>query len=179
MLEQKNTALLVVDVQQRLWAAMHEKDELERNVVRMVKGSQILGVPVLWTEQNPKGLGPTLPQVAELLNESEPVTKLSFSCCGEPLFLAKLQSLDRKQILVTGIEAHVCVYQTVADLLQMDYEVQVIADAVASRTPQNRDIGLERCRELGAIITSTETVLFELLRKAEGDAFKQMLNVVK
>jgi nicotinamidase-related amidase len=179
MLDSENTTLVVVDVQEKLWAAMYEKELLRDNTVRIVQGAKILGVPIVWTEQNPKGLGPTLPEVAQLLTESSPVTKLSFSCCGEKDFMAKLDELNRKQILITGMETHVCVYQTIADLRNMGYEVQVVADAVSSRTPENRAIGLERAKEAGASITSTETALFELLKVAEGDRFKQMLKVVK
>lgn len=179
MLDVQNTILVVVDVQEKLWAAMYEKESLRDNTVRIVTGAKILEVPIVWTEQNPKGLGPTLPEVSELLTDSGPVTKLSFSCCGEPEFMKQLEALNRKQILITGMESHVCVYQTVADLVTRGYEVQVVSDAVSSRTPENRAIGMERSKASGASVTSTETALFELLKAAEGDKFKQMLKVVK
>jgi nicotinamidase-related amidase len=179
MLTKQDSFLVVVDVQEKLARAMHDKDALIQNVVKMVQGATILGLPILWTEQNPNGLGPTVPEVKEQLHEVEPVTKLSFSCCGEERFTEKLAALDRKQALVLGIESHVCVYQTVVDLLASGYEVQVIADAVSSRTPANMAIGLERCKIAGASITSTETALFEILQKAEGIEFKQMLKVIK
>jgi nicotinamidase-related amidase len=179
MLNLDNTVLVVVDVQEKLSRAMHEKEALLESTVKAVAGAKILELPVIRTEQNPNGLGPTVPQVAELLSDSPAVTKLSFSCCGEPHFMERLAALNRKQVLVLGIESHVCVYQTVADLLKAGYEVQVLADAVSSRTPENKAIGLERCKEFGASITSAETALFELLKKAEGDKFKQMLKVVK
>jgi len=179
MLTVEDTVLLLVDVQEKLARAMYEKEALAENTVKLVKGARILGLPILWTEQNPKGLGSTLPEVRELLADQEPVTKLSFSCCGEPRFMDQLQPLKRRQALIAGIESHVCVYQTVMDLVKMGYEVQVVADAVSSRTLENKALGLERCKELGASLTSTETALFELLRVAEGDQFKQMLKVVK
>jgi nicotinamidase-related amidase len=179
MLIPENTVLVVVDVQEKLARVMHEKDALIETTVKVVAGAKILDLPVIRTEQNPKGLGETVPEVAELLSAVPPVTKLSFSCCGEPNFMERLSAVNRKQALILGIESHVCVYQTVADLLQEGYEVQVIADAVSSRTPENKAIGLERCKELGASITSAETALFELLKKAEGDKFKQMLKIVK
>ncbi len=179
MLTKENAFLVVVDVQEKLARAMHDKDAMIQNTVKMVQGARILGLPILWTEQNPNGLGPTVPEVKELLTDVGPVTKLSFSCCGEERFKEKLEALNRKQALVLGIESHVCVYQTVVDLLNHGYEVQVIADAVSSRTPANMAIGLERCKLAGASITSTETALFEILQKAEGDQFKQMLKVVK
>ncbi len=179
MLSVENTALIAIDYQEKLVRAMHDKEALIQNASRLMAGARILGLPILWTEQNPQGLGPTVPEVAEHLSDLEPITKLSFSSCGEPRFMEPLENLHRKQFLVGGIECHVCVYQTVADLIHMGYEVQVLADAVSSRTAGNRAIGLDRCREMGAGITSVETVLFELLKVAEGDRFKQMLKVVK
>jgi nicotinamidase-related amidase len=179
MLGVEDSFLVLIDVQEKLAAAMHERESLIDNNTRLVKGIQVLGVPILWTEQNPKGLGPTVVQVRDLLVDITPLTKLSFSCCGEETFLSSLKDLRRKQAIVCGIECHVCVYQTVAGLISMGYEVQVVADAVSSRTFMNKEIGLSKCKELGASITSVETVLFELLKKAEGDWFRQMLRVVK
>ncbi len=179
MLKPENTILVLVDVQEKLSRAMHEKEALVDNTVRMVQGAKILDVPIVWTEQNPKGLGPTLPEVREFLAGSEPVTKLSFSCCGEPRFMDAIRKLGRTQIVVAGIESHVCVYQTVSDLVKLGYEVQVLTDCVSSRTPANRALGLERCKESGASMTSVETALFEMLGAAEGDRFKRMLKVVK
>ena len=179
MLTKDSAFLVVVDVQEKLARAMHDKDSLIQSTVKMVQGAKILGLPILWTEQNPNGLGPTVPEVKELLTDLGPVTKLSFSCYGEERFKEKIDGLNRKQALVLGIESHVCVYQTVVDLIRHGYEVQVIADAVSSRTAANAAIGLDRCRLAGASITSTETALFEILQKAEGDQFKQMLKVVK
>ena len=179
MLKPENTILVLVDVQEKLSKAMHEKNALLENTVKMVQGAKVLDLPIVWTEQNPKGLGETVPEVRELLVGTEPVTKLSFSCCGEPRFMEEIRKLDRKQIVVGGIETHVCVYQTVADLVSLGYEVHVLTDCVSSRTPANRAAGLERCKESGASMTSVETVLFELLGSAEGDRFKSMLKVVK
>jgi nicotinamidase-related amidase len=179
MLNPDRSVLVVIDVQEKLSAVMHEQDALIENAVKAVAGAKILGLPIIRTEQNPKGLGETIPKIAELLSDVPSVTKLSFSCCGEPNFMNQLAALNRRQVLVLGIESHVCVYQTVADLLEEGYETQVIADAISSRTLENKTIGLERCKELGASITSAETALFELLKKAEGDKFKQMLKIVK
>jgi len=179
VLTPENTILVMIDFQEKLTRAMLDKEALVENAVKMVSGAKILGVPIIRTEQNPNGLGRTVPELEELLVDVEPVTKLSFSCCGEPKFMEALQKSERKQILIGGIESHVCVYQTVLDLAASGYEVQVLADVVSSRTAENRNIGLERCREAGASTTSVETALFEMLRAAEGDKFKQMLKVVK
>jgi len=179
VLTPENTILVMIDVQEKLARAMLDKEVLVQNAVKMVSGAKILGVPIIRTEQNPSGLGRTVPELEELLRDVEPISKLSFSCCGEPRFMNELQGSERRQILVGGIESHVCVYQTVVDLAALNYEIQVLADVVSSRTAENRNIGLDRCREAGASMTSVETVLFEMLRAAEGEKFKQMLRVVK
>ncbi len=170
---------MLIDVQEKLTAAMCDAADLVDNVIRLVKGLQALDAPILYTEQNPHGLGPTIPALREVLGDSNPVTKLSFSCCGEEAFLRQLRRLERRQALVCGIECHVCVYQTVADLAAMGYEVQVPSDCVSSRTLYNKEVGLQRCRDVGASITSVETALFELLGRAEGAAFKKILALVR
>ena len=179
MITTEDTALVLVDVQGKLAQVMNNRESLFENLKRLVQGVQILGVPVLWAEQNPDGLGPTLPEIAELLPNQKPVSKLSFSCCGNKQFMKDLKASGRKNMLVVGIETHVCVYQTVADLIDLQYDVQVVADAVASRTPENKQIGLEKCKAAGAGLTSTETVLFELLKIAGGERFKQIIQLVK
>lgn len=179
MLKREDTALVVVDVQGKLAQLMHNKEFLFENLQKVVKGVQAVGLPIIWVEQNPMGLGPTIPELAELLSDLQPISKLSFSCCGNEKFRQALEALGRKQVLVVGIETHVCVYQTTMDLLSLDYEVQVVADAVSSRTAENRQIGLERMRDAGAALTSTEMALFELLGAAKGPEFKEVLKIVK
>jgi len=179
MLTLENAALLVIDVQGKLAQLMHGRETLFENLQRMIKGAQILGIPIIWTEQNPKGLGPTIPEVAHFLSDCQPIGKLSFSCCGDEDFMQKLRSLNRKQILITGIEAHICVYQTAMDLINLGYEVEVVADAVSSRTVENKEIGLEKVRGGGGKLTSTETAIFELLKVAEGEKFKEILQIMK
>ena len=179
MLTTENSALVLVDVQGKLAQAMHGKEGFFDSIIRLVKGARILELPILWNEQNPAGLGPTIPEIAELLPNQKPLSKLSFSCYGNENFVKELKKLNRPNLLVAGIETHVCVYQTAADLIDQNYAVQVVADAVASRTAENKQIGLEKCKQAGAGLTSTETVLFELLRIAKGDKFKEIINVVK
>jgi nicotinamidase-related amidase len=133
---------------------------------------------VLWVEQNPDGLGPTVPALAGLLT-GRPIVKRSFSCCGEPAFVEALAATGRKQVLLAGIEAHVCIWQTVAELRAAAYEVEVAADATASRAPANKEVALGRIRAAGAGVTSVETALFELLGAAEGPKFKEILRIVK
>ncbi len=179
MLNSEDTVLVVIDVQERLVPSMHEKESLLKNLKILLQGAQALGVPIILTEQNPRGLGPTLPEIAALMPGVQPTLKMCFSCCDEKPFLDELGAIGRESILLAGIETHVCVYQTAVALAAKGYKVQVVADAVSSRTAANKSIGLDRARAEGAGITSTETVLFELLKKAEGDRFKIILGLVK
>lgn len=179
MLKIENTTLVVVDVQGKLAQLMHEKENLFLNLQRIVQGALLLEIPVLWNEQYPEGLGPTVSQVADLLKEQKPFVKKVFSCCGNEGFSTQLANSGRKQVLLVGIETHVCVYQTAQDLVAEGYEVQVVVDAVSSRTEENKEIGLERMREIGAGLTSVETALFELLRTAEHARFREISKLVK
>lgn len=175
----ENAVLVVIDFQERLARVMHQREKLIDNTQRLIKGIQVLGIPIIATEQYPQGLGPTIPEVSQVWSNVQPIPKLSFSCCGDERFLKELKAQNRKQVLVAGIESHVCVYQTAIDLLDSGYEVQVVTDCVSSRTPENREIGLQRMNCAGARLTSTETALFELLRVAKGDKFKEISRIVK
>lgn len=177
MLERGKTALVVIDLQEKLLRAMLERDALVEQARKLVQGMLALEVPILWTEQNPDGLGPTVPELAALL-PGEPFVKRSFSCFGAEGFAEALAGLGR-QIVLAGIESHVCVWQTACHAIEIGYEVHVCADAVSSRTAFNRDLGLQKARDAGCILTSVETALFELLGEATGPAFKQILQIVK
>ena len=179
MLTKENAVLLVVDVQGKLAQLMHEKEKLFKNLKIMVKGAKILQVPIIWLEQNPDGLGPTIPELAGLLKNQQSISKFGFSCCQNDEFSAALKAVKRKQIVLTGIETHICIYQTARDLLAKGYGVEVVADAVSSRTLANKHIALEKISKAGGIISSTEMVLFELLQVAEGEQFKGILRLVK
>jgi len=179
MLETDNTVLLIVDIQGNLAHAVSNKDALHRNVRHIIRGIKVLGLPIICVEQNPNGLGPTIPEIAGLLSDIQSISKMYFSSCRNPRFMNALGQLNRKQVLVAGIEAHVCVYQTVVELVELGYEVQVLGDAVSSRTVENKNIALQRMREAGASVTSVETALFELLRRGDGEEFKEILRIVK
>lgn len=179
-LDRRTAAVLLVDVQERLTPAM-PADALERVVkyaTALIEGAKTLGVPVLATEQYPKGLGATLPALARLL-PSPALSKVHFSCGADPAFAAALEATGRKQVVITGMETHVCVFQTARDLVAMGYEVHVCADAVSSRTEEHRKVGLELCREAGAIVTTAETALFDLLHQAATPEFKKVSALVK
>jgi nicotinamidase-related amidase len=179
MLKIDDTVLLVIDVQGKLAQLMHNKDELFQNLRLMIQGARVLDIPILLTEQYPQGLGPTVPEIAELLTDVEPISKTAFSCCGEKTFNEAFAELGREQALLVGIETHVCVWQTAHDLIESEYEVHVVADAVSSRNPDNKQIGLQKMRDAGANITCVESALFELMRVAEGPRFKAVSKLLK
>ena len=178
MLDAQQTVLAIVDVQEKLARVMPDRPALEDALVRLIRGAAVLELPVLWAEQNPDGLGPTVPAVAEVLS-GEPLVKHSFSCWGAAAFREALAATGRRQVLLAGIEAHICIWQTTADLRAAGYEVEVAADATASRAAGNKEVALGRIRAAGGGVTSVETALFELLRTAEGPAFKEILRIVK
>ena len=179
MLNVDDTLLLVVDIQEKLSRVMHSRQELVENARRLVQGARVLGLPVICTEQNPKGLGPTVAEIRELLAAEAPIGKFSFSCCSSTECMQQLRRHDRRCVLLAGIETHICVYQTAADLVAAGFHTEVVADACSSRTPRNELVGLDKCRAAGAHVTSIETALFELLKVAEGPLFKQILDIVK
>jgi nicotinamidase-related amidase len=178
MLTIDNTVLLVIDIQGKLASLMYEKQRLYDNAARMIRGAGVLGIDVICTEQYPDGLGPTVPEIAEHLNV-EAIPKLAFSCCGQDEFVTALKQTGCTQVLLTGIETHICVYQTAMDLLAGGYEVYVVSDAVSSRTESNRQLGLQRLKDAGAVMTGVEMALFEMLKVAKGDQFKEIARIVK
>ena len=175
----ENTVLVLIDFQERLFPVMHDKDKLLKNVLKLVEGAKVLEIPIVMTEQYPKGLGPTLPGIKALLPDSNPVEKVCFNCCDEGAFCKSLEALKRRQVLIAGIEAHICVYQTAMALSRDGYEVQVVGDCVSSRDPENRLVSLFRMGAAGVSPTTVEMALFELLKVASGDKFKQISNIVK
>ena len=179
MLKAESTVLVVIDVQEKLIGVMFNKEELIENLEKLIRGVQVFNIPIIVTEQYPHGLGPTVPQLSRLIPDIPPLSKLSFSCCEDENFLKKLKTFERRQVLVSGIEGHVCVYQTVRDLIDSGYEVYVVTDAISSRTPENKEIGLNLMREMSAVLTSTETALFEMLKIAKGENFKAISQIVK
>jgi nicotinamidase-related amidase len=178
-LTRANAGLVVVDVQERLLPAIFEQQRVIQNTLRLIQGAGVLQVPIFATEQYRRGLGPTVPEVAAAIPGFAPMEKLAFSACGAAGFIPALKTRNVSEAILCGIEAHVCVSQTCLDLLEEGFRVFVVADAVSSRTPENYRFGLDRMRAAGAVIVSTEMVLFELLEQAGTEAFKQILSLVK
>jgi nicotinamidase-related amidase len=178
-LDRSRTALVVVDVQEAFRPAVLDFDQVAAGVSVLVRGARILGLPTLVTEQYPKGLGHTVGEVAEHLDDVEPIEKVCFSAVQAQGFSRALVEARRDQVLLCGIESHVCVNQTAEDLLAEGTEVHVAQDAVTSRTADNRALGLHKMERSGATVTSVETALFELLREAGTPEFKEVQALVK
>jgi len=179
-LERGNALLLVIDVQERLAAAMpaEARAQAEKNTAVLIQAAKRLGLPVVATEQYPKGLGPLVPALRELL-PAPPMEKLEFSCGANKGIARQILSSGRRQVIVAGMEAHVCVFQTVRDLVRGGFSVFVAQDAVLSRTEANRAVGLRLCEKAGATLTSTETTLFDLLGAAGTPEFKELAPLIK
>ena len=174
-------ALAVVDIQEKLLAPIFQKEQLVRNAKLLIKAAQIMKVPALVTTQYSRGLGKTVPEIASLLPENKAIDKDSFSCFGSDLFCAAIRGVPGKRntLLLCGMESHICVMQTALAALREGYIVHVASDAVSSRSAWNWKIGLDRMRGAGAVISSTETMIYELMRSSASAAFKEMLPYLK
>ena len=179
MLNTENTMALAIDFQDRMMPVIDDNEELTRIAVTFLKGCRILDVPVLATQQYTKGLGETIEPVKEALGEFEHIEKITFSCYKNEEFRRKLEQSGRKNIIVTGVEAHICVQQTVLDLLDHGYCVYVLVDCVSSRFSTDRKFSTKRMDRAGAIITTMESILFELLGSADHPSRKEITKLVK
>jgi nicotinamidase-related amidase len=180
-LEAEHCALIVIDIQEKLLPPIFEKERLVKNSQLLIRLAGILKIPMLMSTQYAKGLGKTVPEVASLLPETEPIDKQMFSCFGSDVFCSVLKRLpgNRNTVLLCGMESHICVTQTALGALREGYIVHVASDAVSSRTEWNWHIGLERMRAAGAVISSTEMIIYELLRSSGSPAFKELLPYLK
>jgi isochorismate hydrolase len=176
LLTRENSLLVIIDMQERLLPVIAEKEKIIESVVKLVKFSHIIGLPVVLTEQ--QKLGDTVPQIRELLKNIQPISKLEFDCFGSSAFNKHVSEQDKDTLIITGVEAHVCVAQTALSGLS-DYTVQVVSDAISSRSLHNREVALQRMGQTGVTITSTEMVIYELLQKAGTDTFREALALVK
>ena len=180
-LEARHCALAVVDIQEKLLPPIFEKERMVRNSQLLIRLARILEVPVLLSTQYSKGLGTTIPDIASLLPDVAPLEKNEFGCFNNDAYCARVKSLpgNRNTLLLCGMESHICVAQTAMGALSSGFIVHVASDAVSSRTEWNWKIGLERMRQAGAIISSTEMMIYELLRTSSGPDFKEMLKYLK
>jgi nicotinamidase-related amidase len=180
-LDAERCALLVVDIQEKLLPPIFQKDQLVRNSKLLIRAAGVLKIPALMTTQYAKGLGNTVPEVASLLPETEAIDKDMFSCFGSDVFSTLLKRLpgNRNTLLLCGMESHICVMQTALAALREGYLVHIASDAVSSRTEWNWKIGLDRMRGAGAVISSTEMMIYELMRCSSSPAFKELLPFLK
>jgi nicotinamidase-related amidase len=173
-----DTVFIMIDIQEKFLPVIYDIQSVIENSNRLVKSSSILNIPLIITEQYPKGLGPTVDEI-QLEDNQSVIEKITFDCFGCDEFVSALDSLNRKCLIIFGIEAHVCILQTCLHAVEKGYEVHVIADAVSSRTQNNRNIALERIRQSGVFVASTEMILFQLLDRAGTDEFKAISKLVK
>ncbi len=180
LLERDESVLCVVDIQEKLAARMGEKESVIERARMLALAARRLGIPILVTEQYPRGLGPTVMELTIALEDAySPVEKICFGCAAEPKFLEQLKSRKRKQVVLCGMETHVCILQTCLELLDRGYKVQVVSDATCSRHPAHKEIGLGQMRQVGAVVTCAESVVFQWLGKAGTAEFKDLLPLLK
>ena len=177
----ENSCLVLIDVQEKLAAVMHDRERVIKNISILLQVARTLNIPMLWCQQNPDALGNTLPELTQYLQGVEPIDKFCFSCCDSEKFISAYKKINPTYVFVCGIEAHVCVFQTVRDILNYDIEadVHVVADAIASRSNENKQIAIQRMQDESATITSTEILLFELLKTAKHEKFKELAKLIK
>jgi nicotinamidase-related amidase len=180
-LEPNQCALIVIDIQEKLLPPIFRKEQLVRNAQLLIRLAAILNIPTLMSTQYSKGLGNTVPEIASMLPDVQPLEKTAFSCFGSDAFCAALKRVpgSRNTVLLCGMETHICVAQTALAALREGYLVHVAADAVSSRTELNWEIGLQRMRAAGAVISSTEMMIYEALRSSGTSEFKDMLKYLK
>jgi nicotinamidase-related amidase len=179
-LQKNNAMLLCIDYQEKLLAKIHESQMITKNAITMIRSAQVLRIPIIVTEQYPKGLGGTVKDIVEALGEEyKPIEKNCFNCFGSSEFASKLKSTNRRRLLVMGIESHVCILQTVLEALKRKYDVYLLEDAISSRTLENRRIAIERMIKEGAVPSSVEMAIYEILKTAEAPEFKRILEFVK
>ena len=178
-IEKNHVTAIVVDLQERLFPHIHQHDILADRCAMFIKGLRILEIPIRVTQQYTKGLGPTIPSIVEALGEFDPLEKLNFSACAVSEIEADVLGGHGHQFILVGIETHICVQQTALDILSQGRGVIVVEDCVSSRRENDKRMAIERMRDAGAIITTAESVLFELLEKAGTDTFKEISALVK
>jgi len=178
MLTREQALLMVIDIQERLVPVMKYKERVIENTNILISTAKNMDIPIIATEQYPKGLGKTVPEITDNLGEVPTFEKVTFSCCT-PEVISSLEQFGKRKIIITGMETHVCVFQTVRDLLSRGYQVFVVKDAVCSRATENYRNGLSLMSEMGAVITNTETILFDLMQKAGTPEFKELSKLIK
>jgi len=179
LLNRENTALLIVDVQEKLMPVIRCNQRVTDNIIKLLYLSKLFNLPVILTEHYVKWLGPTISEIIERIPDYEPVYKMHFNCCEVDEFNKRLNTENLTDIIITGVESHICIFQTCVSILEKGYRVQVPQDAVDSRTEENWRVGIELMQKAGALITSTETIIYQILKKAGTQEFKKMLKLMR
>lgn len=179
LINKEDTVLLAVDFQEKLMPAIKMNEELEAKAIKLIKGFKILDLPIMVSQQYTKGLGETIPNIKNVIGDFKHIEKTSFSCCGVAEFVEELNKLNKKNIVVIGIEAHICVMQTALELLEKEYNVIVVADCVGSRSNNDKKYAVRRMSENGAIVTTYESLLFELCKNAKAEGFREISKLIK
>lgn len=175
----RSCIFLLVDVQEKLFPYVEDKEEMLKNIKLLLKFAKIMNIPIIASEHYTKGLGSTIEDVKSLIPEVKPVQKTCFSCCGNEELVSTLKRFESKTLVIFGIESHICIGQTALDAKAMGYDVHVVADAISSRSKFNMNIGMEKMRQFGIVITSTETVLYEIMESKDIKEFKDVLPLLK
>lgn len=179
MLSKENTGLIVVDIQGKLARLMHDSDALVANCEKLIEGAQVLGLPIVWLEQNPDKLGATVAELSSLLVDHPLITKFTFDACAEPEFIKAISAAKVDNWLVCGIEAHICVYQTTLHLQQSGYKIQLVTDCISSRTLANKNLAIDKLVNQGVDISGLEMCLYELVQDCRAAEFKEVLNLIR
>lgn len=179
LMNRDDSILVVIDCQTKLMPAIKDTEQLEATVIKLAKGINVLGVPVVVTQQYTKGLGPTMDSITEALGEFEPIEKTTFSAMGCPEFVEAMKASERKNVILIGTETHICVEQTALELMEAGYNVYLVQDCVGSRKDNDKMIACNRMQAAGAVVTTYEAVLYELLKGAKEDGFKAISAIVK
>ncbi|MDF1763635.1 MAG: isochorismatase family protein [Oleibacter sp.] len=189
MLNKYNTGLIVVDIQGKLARMVDDSEALIANCAKLIKGAQVLGMPIICCEQNPEKLGATVDELSALLAPANPIAKFTFNAGEEPKFIDEINAvqirsnnINKDKIttwLICGIEAHICVYQTALHLQQLGYQIQLVTDCISSRTPANKQLGINKLMSKGVDITGVEMCLYELIKDCRSAEFKEILNIIK
>ena len=179
MLQKEDCGLILVDVQGGLARIVHDSELFIANTKKLLQCCKLLSIPVIWLEQNPKGLGITIPEISELMDESGATAKFHFNALLEPSINKMIKTTDKQQWLVAGIEAHICVYQTVSGLLNEGFSVDVVSDCISSRLPSNIDLAIIKMRDSGAGITGLEMCIYELVKSSKIKNFREILSIIK
>jgi len=179
MIDKNNCALVLIDIQERLTPHIYDNNEIVQNITTLIKGANILGIPIVLNEQYKKGLGETIPEIKESLTTYRPLDKTTFSCCDNQESMKETEALQKEYLIVVGVEAHICVLQSVIGFKERGYKTFVAVDCIGSRKVLDKEIALQRMMQEGIRLTTYESILFEIVKSAKDDSFKEISRLIK